>query len=82
MEPEKSLYYLEFKKLNCRRNQVIILILFAILFFTAQLDINEDKKELKDINLTNKLEKLKVEQFDRYVPYSVYGIRLFTIPSA
>ncbi len=81
MKPKKTSFYLEFKQLFCIRHLAIIAIFFALLLVIAQIDIIEYKKELKEIDIANKLEKLKVEQFDRYKPYAAYGIRFFTMPS-
>ncbi|MDQ1351405.1 MAG: transporter permease subunit [Acidobacteriota bacterium] len=81
MKPSKSSFYLDFKELTCTRNLVIIAILYGLLLGLAQIKISEDKVVLKELEITNRLEKLKAEQFNEYVPYSVYGIRLFTMPS-
>ncbi|MCX6581479.1 MAG: hypothetical protein NT166_15000 [Candidatus Aminicenantes bacterium] len=81
MKPSKSSFYLDFKELTCTRNLFIIAILYVLLLGLAQIRIIEDKVELKELEITNRLEKLKAEQFNEYVPYSVYGIRLFTMPS-
>jgi len=82
MKPKKTSYYFEFKQMFCLRYVIIIAIFFALLLAIAQMDIIANKKEIKEIEIANKLEKLKVEQFDRYKPYSVYGVRLFSMPSS
>lgn len=81
MKPSKSSFYLDFKELTCTRNLVIIGIFYILLLGIAQMDIIGIKKEIKEIEIANKLEKLKFEQFDRYKPYAAYGIRFFTMPS-
>jgi len=81
MKPSKSLFYLDFEDLTCARNLIIIAILYLLLLGLCQIQLSESKTELNELDITNKLEKLKVEQFYEYVPYSVYGLRLFTMPS-
>jgi hypothetical protein len=52
-----------------------VLVFYVILTAMAQVDMKEYKGELKEIEIANRLEKLKAGQFDRYTPYSVYGVR-------
>jgi len=80
MKPIKSLYYLEFKKLSCFWNLATLFILFALLLGIEQLGIIEYKKELSEIEISNKLEKLHGEQFERYQAYAAYGIRFYMMP--
>ncbi|MDQ1352187.1 MAG: transporter permease subunit [Acidobacteriota bacterium] len=80
MKPIKSLYYLEFKKLFSFWNLVTLFILFALLLGISQLGIIEYKKELSEIEISNKLEKLHGEQFERYQAYGAYGIKFYMMP--
>lgn len=82
MKPIKSLYYLEFKKLVCLWNLATLFTLIALLLGIAQLGIIELKKELSEIEISNKLEKLHVEQFERYQAYGAYGIKFYMMPSS
>lgn len=43
--------------------------------------MKEYKGELKEIEIANRLENLKAGQFDRYTPYSVYGVRFIIMPA-
>ncbi len=55
--------------------------MFIFLLALMQIGINDYKAKLKDIEISNNLEILKARQFDRYTPYSVYGVRLNCMPS-
>lgn len=80
MKPIKPLFYLEFKKLSRLWNMVTLFILIALLLGIAQLGINEYKIELREIESSNRLEKLHGDQFVRYQAYGAYGIKFYMMP--
>jgi hypothetical protein len=60
---------------------VVVLVFFVMLMAMAQVDMKEYKGELKEVDTANQLQKLNAGQFDRYTPYSVYGVRFVIMPS-
>ncbi len=54
---------------------------FVILMAMAQVDMKEYLGELNEVEAANRVEKLNAGQFDRYTPYSVYGVRFVIRPA-
>jgi hypothetical protein len=81
MNTSKSIFYLEFKRSCSNRHLAVALVFFFILMAMAQVDMQEYTGELKEVEIANRLEKLKAGQFDRYTPYSVYGVRFVIMPT-
>lgn len=82
MKTKDSIFYLEFKTFAGKWHLRIILLLSVLLLAMAQVGMNEDRAELKEVEIANSLENRKASQFHRYTPYSVYGIRLISRPSS
>ncbi|UCH97373.1 MAG: hypothetical protein JSV88_11120 [Candidatus Aminicenantes bacterium] len=81
MNTSKSIFYLEFKKSCGKWHVLVILVFYVILMVMAQVGMNEYKGELKEVEIANRLEKLKAGQFDRYTPYSVFGVQFIIMPT-
>ncbi len=80
MKTNKSIFYLEFKRSCGKWHLAAVLVFFFMLMAVAQVDMKEYLGELKEIEYANQSEKLKAGQFDRYIPYSVYGVRFVIRP--
>ena len=81
MNTSKSIFYLEFNRSCGRWHLGAALVFFFLLMAVAQVDMQEYKGELKKVEIANQLEKSKAGQFDRYTPYSVYGVRFVILPT-
>lgn len=81
MNTSKSIFYLEFKRSCGKWHLVVALVFFFLLMAVAQVDMQEYKGELKEVEFSSQLERLKAGQFDRYTPYSVYGLRFVIMPT-
>ncbi len=81
MNTSKSIFYLEFKRSCGKWYLLTVLAFFSILMAVARVDMKEYLGELKEVEYANQSEKLKAGQFDRYTPYSAYGVRFVIRPA-
>ena len=81
MKAKNSVFCLELGKFDIKWRLTVLLLFYVLLLGMIQVEMNEYKGELIEIEKANKLENMKAGQFDRYTPYSVYGIRLISLPA-
>ncbi|MCP5052334.1 MAG: hypothetical protein GY940_34520 [bacterium] len=79
---QKSLIYLESRR-AIRDNWILTaaVLLCAFLLYMVQMGIWETHEEIKEVKTASNLEAVKHKQFDRYTPYSVYGVRFHCMPT-
>lgn len=80
MKVLKTIFALEGKKIWCKRNLIIFLVLLVLLSIFLQDGVNEYKKILENKKIFQEMEKKKVEQYVLITQYGAYGIRVMFIP--
>jgi hypothetical protein len=81
MKAKNSVFCLELEKFDTRWNLTVLLLFYVLLLGMIQVEMNEYKGELIEIEKASMLEKEKASQFNRYTPYGVHGIRLISLPA-
>lgn len=77
----KRIFGIESRRLFCRRNIIIFLVLLILLTVFILEGVIEYKSILKNRKTFQETEKLKVNQYILITQYGAYGLRVMFIPS-
>ncbi len=81
MAKEKSILFLEYKKITNNWNLIILLTMFFLSLLMAQLNMNNFNSDSKSLKNSGEIEIKKVSHFRKWSCYGAFGVILTTVPS-
>lgn len=81
MKDFKTIFGIELRRVFCKRNLIIFLVLLLLLTVFILEGVKEYTSIFKNKKTFQVTEKTKVAQYVHYTQYGLYGIRLMFIPS-
>jgi hypothetical protein len=81
MNPFRAIFYLEARRMLCRRNVIIFVVMALMLMLFLWDGIGNYRSILEDKEVFQQTERQKVGKYVLITQYGAYGIRLMFIPS-